>query len=760
MPEASAGALADASVNSGSAERQPAPVAAVGTQEQPDAATDGETAIDAPEPPDTEEDDIRRGGAEPEPTTTVDQTNQAERDTVAEGSSPEPVPPTAVAVKPAKRKAPIAMIVTIVAALVAVAVCVTAFVTYRMELWGPRTVPTVEASNADDVVKQLADKGFVVKKKQQYDAVRKGGYIGMEGANPGERIDKGTQVTVLESLGPGVPKGTVGSTAEQAEAKLKPMGVKITEHEVVSENPGKVSVTMPADGQPVTDADEGIHLGVGVQGDGIPVEIAGMDKDQAEQTLSAKGYAVTLEPRFSSRQYLGKIVGADPGIGVKTDATAFTLYYGVDVSGRYDVLTGLKSRPSLNSKDVFRTDRLVGRYCTQNGDCITLSDDKSQKGDATYYVSGEIGRDDSLNLCGIAQSMDVCAPTNQLDSDSARASSLKNSLISGDTGAFELYEGVGSAFCGDTPMPSTPGPMYCNQGVVSSGDVSQRSTGTVYKATDFFVYMPVGADLSALESSDYFTNRSDWQPDKDRPYMIKRDNSEYKPVPIDGNATGPQYNPYVPSSGGKPVKFKEAPDPKNVYYLVETPIDWNLIDGNAGGNTDSSSDSGNTGSASTAEWKDFAGDYTFTAGRGGWATTLALGADGSFTGEFHDDDLGVTGPDYPNGSKAEARFSGRFASITPTGDGSYTLQCDSSGFAVDGTKGDTRIENGMRVTIGDAYGMEPCGMFTLYPKGYDATKISDEVKSWNSGTDPLTGPLTANILVNDSKQESFYQQST
>lgn len=662
------------------------------------------------------------------------------------------------------------MIVSIVAAFVAVAVCVATFVTYKMELWGPQTVPTVEASNADDVAKQLTDKGFIVKKKQQYSAIRKGGYIGMEGAKSGERIDKGSQVTVLESLGPGVPKGTVGSTAKQAESALKDMGVKVTEHEVVSENPGKVSVTMPADGQPVTDTDEGIHIGVGVEGDGVPVEIAGMDKDQAESELAGKGYTVTLEPRFSSRQYLGKIVGANPGIGVKTDATDVTLYYGVDASGRYDVLTGVKGYDGNDSKDVLRTDRLAGRYCTEDGDCITMSADESQQSDTTYYVSGERGTADGLNLCGIAQNVNGCTPTNQIDAKEAQSSTLKNNLISGDTGAFELFKGLGTAYCGNDLAPTGPDYIYCDNGHLAKGDGTQSRSGETYKADDFFVYMPVDADLSAIESSGYFTNTSDYQPDKDRPYVIKRDNSDYKPVAIDSKATGPQYNPYIPFSNSKMVKFKEAPNKKNVYYLVETPIDWSLIDGtvSSDGTVDSDADddvhsyggSSDADSKSDAVWKELAGTYMFSSGAGAWDTTLWLKDDGTFTGYYHDDNLGDIGDDYPKGTRDEAKFSGRFKSVTKYGNGSYDLVCVSDSLTVEGTKGSERIENGKRYTTGDAYGMTPCGTFTVYPKGFAASELSEKVRGQaiGGGYDSNFISAPAAILVNDSTQEAFYQQ--
>ncbi|WP_165781889.1 PASTA domain-containing protein [Bifidobacterium imperatoris] len=676
--------------------------------------------------------------------------------------STDGTPAAATGVSTMQRKLPMTALIAIIAASIAMAVCAATFITYKMELWGPQTVPSITASNAEDAVNQLASKGFVVKKKQQYNAIRKGGYIGMTGAKTGERITRGSQITVLESLGPGVPQGTVGSTAKQAEAKLKPMGVKITEHEVVSEHPGKVSVSAPADGQPVTDSDEGIHLGIGVEGDGIPVEIAGMDKQQAENELFGKGYSVTLEPRFSSKQYFGKIVGANPGIGVKTDATDITLYYGVDASGRYDVLTGTKGQFDTGFKDIARTDRLAGRYCTEDGDCITMSEDASQASDTTYYVSGEFNQADSLNLCGVIQGPGVCTPTNQADAEIAQASSLNNSLISGDTGAFELYKGLGSAYCGNDLSPITPGYVYCDNGHLANGDGSQQQSGETFKATDFFVYMPVNANLSALESNGYFTNKSSYQPDKNRPYVIKRDNSDYKPIPVDNNATGPRYDPYVPSSGSKPVQFKEAPNKHNVYYLVETPIDWNQINGtdttNAG-NDNSTNDSASEAKPSES-FNQFAGSYLFSSGSGGWATTLTVSNDGSFTGEFHDDDLGITGPGYPNGSKSEAKFSGRFASISQNADGSYALQCDSNSFAVEGTKGSTHIEDGMQITITDAYGMEPCGLFTAYPKGYDSSKLSNDVKSWNAGSYDFTAnsSLSINILVNNNQQESFYQQ--
>lgn len=616
---------------------------------------------------------------------------------------------------------------------------------------------TVEASDANDVAKQLSDKGFIVKKKRQYNAVRKGGYLGMEGAKSGERLSKGSTVTILESMGPGVPEGTVGSSPKQAETVLKDMGVTVTEHEVISENSGKVTVTTPADGQPVTDTKDGIHLGVGIQGDGIPVEIAGMDKDKAEDSLTSKGYAVTLEPRFSSRQYLGKIVGADPGIGVPSDQSDVTLYYGVDTSKRYDVLAEPLKNGSEEYADATHADRLAGTYCTEGGDCLTLSQGSTGYNHALSLNGKQVSDAyDGLGLCPYAQSAGMCTPS-PLATDSFSAEQMQHFLLSGDTGAFELFEGLGLPNCGADIFFWGPN-QHCENGVNKIGQGT--NTGLTYDSKDFFVYMPVDAKLSALESDGYFAGSSDYKPDADRPYLIRRDNAKYSPVKIDSQ-NNPKYDPLTPSRDGRPMPFKDAPNKKNVYYLVETPIDWSLIDGTVSVPDSKASSADNSQSA----WKQFAGEYIFSAGVGGWGTQLTVNADGTFSGRYHDTDMGIVGDDYPNGSSTESVFSGKFTGLSKNGDGTYTTQCDADSLSVQGHEGDQRIEKGMLITTTeDVYGLTPCGKFTVYPKGYEVSYLSEDIRSWSGGAAealPLSGTSPYTILTNEDEEAkgmSFYEQ--
>ena len=377
------------------------------------------------------------------------------------------------------------------------------------------------------------------------------------------------------------------------------MGVKVVEHEVVSEHPGKVAVTMPADGEPVRDTDDGIHIGVGITGDGIPVEIAGMDKDEAKTKLQQQGFDVTLKPRFSSRKNLGKIVRADPGIGVRTSETNVTLYYGVDASKRYDVVgTSIPDRGS--DKFMTNTVALAGKYCTDGGSCLTLEPGQTDPNPSGLVLDGKGSSDffDQLTLCTYSQDISGCNP-----SSGGYYNAMKDFLIQGDTGAMELYAGFGLPVCGTTSYVGD-GPTYCDG--TSEKQVEDGSDGTAeqamsekylkYVARDFFVVMPVGANLDQLESNGYFDGSTTYKPYADRPYLIRRDNSAYPEIKATNDAFHRKPNPYAPGTNMQP--FKKAPNAHNVYYLVEQPVDFSqfkeatVSGGRQGDGSDSSPDDG------------------------------------------------------------------------------------------------------------------------------------------------------------------------
>ena len=76
------------------------------------------------------------------------------------------------------------------------------------------------------------------------------------------------------------------------------------------------------------------------------------------------------------------------------------------------------------------------------------------------------------------------------------------------------------------------------------------------------------------------------------------------------------------------------------------------------------------GPATTEQTPTLPGEYpmelTFSSGAGAWRTFLILNADGTFTGEYSDSDMGDADEAYPNGTFYFCSFSGQFEVLTAT----------------------------------------------------------------------------------------------
>ena len=602
----------------------------------------------------------------------------------------------------------------LIAAFVALVLVITCgFVAYRQ--LSPKAMPHVQAKTAAEAVEQLKKAGIPAKTQLQFSPKRKGSFIRLSGADKSGHLPKNAHVTVTESAGPGVPKGTIGQSKAKAVQTLKAMEVPLTVADVVSSKTGvgQVAASSPSDGQPVLDTKDGIHVGIATDKAGIPIEVAGMDKDQAQSQLEAKGYSITMQPRFSSRKNLGKIVGANPSIGQPANTKTATLYYGVDASKKLDVLATKEDSFPQSVYILNKEANLAGQYCAEDGDCLNLdavSKDEagSQFGFSSQYlkVRGETITDgnwrDYLSLCTFSQDPSGCIPSNTDLYEGAGY--MKNHLISGQSGAFELYAGAGLPNCGTMPVDAA----FCDNGtpkfVPLGEDPGFKNSGLKWKAKDFFVYMPVGAKLDKLESDEYFAGRSNFKPDTDRPYLIKRDNSKYPDRSADGNR---DKNPYAPTQYGKAEPFQEAPNKKNVYYLVENPINWKAI----GGDTTTQDKASHSGGRASKNFSALAGKWTWAeSGDGSLISQMTIQSDGIFTGStFERTDR----PKFMDGNTDN--YSGRFSKITDNSDGTKTLTLDSK--SIKGVSDALREWSGLTKTT-----------YTFVPAGQAIQNIDEKMR--------------------------------
>ena len=582
---------------------------------------------------------------------------------------------------------------------------------------------------AKDVTEALKAKGLNAKTVPVFSGEDRGVFLGYEGTNPGARVKAGSTVVVQESAGPGVPKGTVGKDVNKVTNTFANMGVPIHYKKVVispdSKTPeGQVSVTYPAPGVGLTDdeKDNGIYIGVASKGDGIPVDILGADKNKAVSDLESQGYSVDLEPHYSSEKYVGKISGSYPAPGsTLSSGQSVTLYYGIDKSSNMDVLSKTNSYDNIKMASIHAS-AMIGMYCKSEvtdaaKDCITLEQSSmnpfgsTSSEDYQYLQIKGHEPEDKADVLGLTNfSQDISGAMLEADSEYGMAADklpMKNHLLLKDWGMFELYAGMGLPNCGSKVMSASIG-EYCVNGnyerasfddgeMTPPAGAENGSTGMTYDMKDFLVYFPAGSDAKSLDDSGYFDAaelakaKKQKAVDTSRPYVLVRDKSLYSETSVSASR-GKDVDPFVPTNSSinnyqnALVPMRPAPSDSTVYYLVEQngDLDWDSLpdaevkgtgDKAASGETtgDKSKDSGKRDATFKEAMKQAAGHYSFGSGVGAWGTVMKVNKDGTFSGSYHDSDMGATGDGYLIGNDVDTLNGKALLNVTSGADKGYTF---------------------------------------------------------------------------------------
>ena len=119
-------------------------------------------------------------------------------------------------------------------------------------------------------------------------------------------------------------------------------------------------------------------------------------------------------------------------------------------------------------------------------------------------------------------------------------------------------------------------------------------------------------------------------------------------------------------------------------------------------------------------------EWMFASGVGGWSTELHFQPDGSFTGNYHDSEMGETADAYPNGSLYICSFSGKMSLVEQVDEGTWRLRVDS---LVKDEMTET-VEDGVRYVPADSYGISEGETFLLHAPGTSADVLSEEMRFW------------------------------
>ena len=149
-------------------------------------------------------------------------------------------------------------------------------------------------------------------------------------------------------------------------------------------------------------------------------------------------------------------------------------------------------------------------------------------------------------------------------------------------------------------------------------------------------------------------------------------------------------------------------------------------------------------------------DLFFSSGAGAWSTELSVKQDGSFSGSFHDSDMGVTGEGYPNGTVYYCVFTGRFSDIRQVDNHTWSMRLEE--ITPEQAPGIQSIENGTLLISEEPYGLETGSGFLLYSPETPTSGLSEEFLSWWPGRyeDPKPETMSGWGLLNQETGYGFF----
>lgn len=148
--------------------------------------------------------------------------------------------------------------------------------------------------------------------------------------------------------------------------------------------------------------------------------------------------------------------------------------------------------------------------------------------------------------------------------------------------------------------------------------------------------------------------------------------------------------------------------------------------------------------------------FCFSSGAGGWATLLSIDANGSFTGEYYDGEMGEMGDDYPNGTTYQSNFSGQFSQPVQINEYTYSMQILELNYEQE--IGTEEIIDGMRYCYSEVYGLEGTDEILIYVPGAPLKELPEELRSWigyNDLSDTTDTELPFYALYNEAQEYGF-----
>ena len=148
-------------------------------------------------------------------------------------------------------------------------------------------------------------------------------------------------------------------------------------------------------------------------------------------------------------------------------------------------------------------------------------------------------------------------------------------------------------------------------------------------------------------------------------------------------------------------------------------------------------------------------EFVFSSGAGGWSTYFTVNADGTFSGNYHDSEMGDTGDAYPNGTLYYSDFTGRFGAPVKVDENTYKTTLEAIDYA--DTPETEEIRDGIRYLYSTAYGLGNPADLYFYLPGKPVSELPGPFLSWVPAAEDAAkdGRITVYGFYNENMEYGF-----
>ena len=144
--------------------------------------------------------------------------------------------------------------------------------------------------------------------------------------------------------------------------------------------------------------------------------------------------------------------------------------------------------------------------------------------------------------------------------------------------------------------------------------------------------------------------------------------------------------------------------------------------------------------------------WSYCSGAGAWSSDLTIRADGSFTCQYHDSDMGDTAENYPDGTVYFGTFSGRMSVAEQTDENTWKIRVDK----LEREPAKEEIADGVRYIPTEGCGLSEDDVMTLYAPGTPVSALSEEMQLWAHVMDQENQETLENWFLASEANESGF----